>query len=165
MRFFTATGCCATSMPSIAASPELGRTRVVRIPIVVVLPAPLGPSKPKNSPRATSNEMPATATTGADCWPRFGLNTFCRALTEMAAVIRILSVQSYFHRLRQALNAERQAAGTRHCSLAGGLKEDEPLAAMLRGRQRRLQIDRIRPKFTFKLLARVGVVKGYAVGL
>jgi len=30
--------------------------------MVVLLPAPLGPRKPKNRPRGTSNEMPSTAT-------------------------------------------------------------------------------------------------------
>ncbi len=34
--------------------------------IVVVLPAPLGPSKPNSSPRSTSNEMPLTASTSCD---------------------------------------------------------------------------------------------------
>jgi hypothetical protein len=31
--------------------------------MVVVLPAPLGPSSPKISPRATANESPSTAVT------------------------------------------------------------------------------------------------------
>jgi hypothetical protein len=31
--------------------------------IVVVLPAPFGPRKPKNSPDSTRNEMPSTAVT------------------------------------------------------------------------------------------------------
>jgi hypothetical protein len=35
--------------------------RVVIAPIVVVLPAPLGPSSPKISPSRTSKEIPATA--------------------------------------------------------------------------------------------------------
>ena len=43
---------------------EVGSTRVVRTPIVVVLPAPLGPSSPKTSPRATVKEIPSTALTG-----------------------------------------------------------------------------------------------------
>src|SRR5579883_161713 len=45
------------------ASPLDGRTRVVRIPTVVDLPAPLGPSSPKISPPATSSERPSSATT------------------------------------------------------------------------------------------------------
>lgn len=41
--------------------------------IVVVLPAPFGPSKPKNSPRATSKLIPARALTSVDCQGRFDL--------------------------------------------------------------------------------------------
>ena len=39
-------------MPPTNACPEVGMTRVVSIPAVVVLPAPLGPSRPKISPGA-----------------------------------------------------------------------------------------------------------------
>src|SRR5260370_40226368 len=63
MRRFTATGLRPTSIPSIRAEPPVGKTRVVSTPIVVVLPAPFGPSKPKNSPRGISNEMPSSALT------------------------------------------------------------------------------------------------------
>ena len=61
MRCFTATGSACTSMPSIATYPDVGRTRVVSAPIVVVLPAPFGPRSPKTSPRRASKLMPATA--------------------------------------------------------------------------------------------------------
>src|SRR5258708_19545882 len=44
--------------------PEVGRTRVLMQPRVVLLPAPLGPSRPKNSPASTPNEIPRTASTG-----------------------------------------------------------------------------------------------------
>ena len=47
---FTNAGCLRTSMPATYAVPDVGTTRVVRIPAVVVLPAPLGPSSPKISP-------------------------------------------------------------------------------------------------------------------
>jgi len=43
------------------ACPEVGRTRVVRTPTVVVLPAPFGPSSPKTSPRRTVKLNPSTA--------------------------------------------------------------------------------------------------------
>ena len=43
-------GCAATSTPARNARPEVGTTRVVSIPAVVVFPAPFGPSKPKISP-------------------------------------------------------------------------------------------------------------------
>lgn len=57
-------GSVATSIPPVRATPEVGRTRVVRIPMVVVLPAPLGPSSPNTSPAATENESPSTALVG-----------------------------------------------------------------------------------------------------
>src|SRR6185312_7082540 len=56
-----ATGSATTSMPSTTTRPLLGFTRVVSDPIVVVLPAPLGPSSPKTSPSGTENDTPATA--------------------------------------------------------------------------------------------------------
>ncbi len=58
------TGSAATSTPATLAVPEVGSTRVVRTPIVVVLPAPLGHSRPKTSPRGTVKEIPSTALTG-----------------------------------------------------------------------------------------------------
>jgi hypothetical protein len=49
------------SYPAIRAVPEVGDRVVVRIEIVVVLPAPLGPRRVKNSAGATMKEMPSTA--------------------------------------------------------------------------------------------------------
>jgi hypothetical protein len=63
-RLRAVTGSAATSTPATLAEPAVGSTRVVRTPIVVVLPAPLGPSRPNTSPRPTSKLMPATASTG-----------------------------------------------------------------------------------------------------
>ena len=40
-------GFATTSTPPTCACPDVGTTRVVSIPAVVVLPAPLGPSRPK----------------------------------------------------------------------------------------------------------------------
>src|SRR5438309_1465899 len=57
MRRRTATACATTSWPPINACPPVGSTRVVRMPMVVVLPAPLGPSKPKNSPLGTAKSL------------------------------------------------------------------------------------------------------------
>ena len=48
----------------MAALPLVGRTRVVSTPMVVVFPAPFGPSSPKTSAGATVNETPSTALTG-----------------------------------------------------------------------------------------------------
>lgn len=50
-----------TSKPATRAVPPAGRTRVHSIEMVVDLPAPLGPRKPKVSPGATSKLMPRTA--------------------------------------------------------------------------------------------------------
>ena len=41
-----------------------GRTRVVSIPMVVVFPAPLGPSSPNTSPEDAAKDTPSTAFTG-----------------------------------------------------------------------------------------------------
>ena len=61
MRSFAATGSATTSTPSTITWPPVGRTRVVIVPIVVVLPAPLGPRSPKTSPSCTWKLTPATA--------------------------------------------------------------------------------------------------------
>src|SRR5579859_3418532 len=52
-----------TSWPKTSAAPESGGRRVTRMRIVVVLPAPLGPSRPKISPEVMSKLTPPTATT------------------------------------------------------------------------------------------------------
>ena len=49
------------SAPKISTWPDSGVSRPEIIEMVVVLPAPFGPSKPKISPAATSNETPSTA--------------------------------------------------------------------------------------------------------
>ena len=54
-------GWATTSMPPTNADPDVGITRVVSIPAVVVLPAPLGPSSPKISPPATVRFSSSTA--------------------------------------------------------------------------------------------------------
>ena len=56
-------GSTATSTPEMRTVPEVARARVVQMLIVLVLPAPLGPSSPKSSPFSTEREMPSTATT------------------------------------------------------------------------------------------------------
>ena len=47
--------------PAEEAVPDVGTTRVVSIPAVVVFPAPLGPSSPKISPACTSRSSRSTA--------------------------------------------------------------------------------------------------------
>ena len=46
------------------APPDVGRASPVNMRMVVVLPAPFGPRKPKTSPSRTAKSMPATATSG-----------------------------------------------------------------------------------------------------
>jgi hypothetical protein len=50
-----------TSCPMTLMVPESGRTRPASEEISVVLPAPFGPSKPKNSPWPISSDTPASA--------------------------------------------------------------------------------------------------------
>ena len=54
MRAFAAIGSVHTSMPSTHTCPRSGRSSPVAMRSVVVLPAPLGPTMPKNDPRGTS---------------------------------------------------------------------------------------------------------------
>ena len=49
--------------PRIFAVPPVGRIRPISVRIVVVLPAPFGPTKPKMWPRSTANETPRSAST------------------------------------------------------------------------------------------------------
>src|SRR5438874_1424124 len=49
-------------MPSTSTLPPVASVSPSRISTVVVLPAPLGPSRPKHSPRGTSRSRPSTAT-------------------------------------------------------------------------------------------------------
>src|SRR5260221_5690355 len=57
----TCGGWRATSNPETNACPPLGVISVVSIRTIVVLPAPLGPSSPKTSPRRTSKLTLSTA--------------------------------------------------------------------------------------------------------
>src|SRR5215469_7498662 len=58
------------SRPAIRTAPEVGSSVVVRMPIVVVFPAPFGPSRQQNSPLATWKLIPSTALRSA---PRYRL--------------------------------------------------------------------------------------------
>src|ERR1043165_5691050 len=59
----TLSGSRWASTPSTTMRPDEGRTRLVMQPRVVLLPAPLGPSRPNVSPASTANEIPRTAST------------------------------------------------------------------------------------------------------
>ncbi len=64
----------AGSRPSSSSDPVVGRSKVVSILMVVVLPAPFGPRKAKISPAHTSNVTSLTAVTFPNalttCWTR-----------------------------------------------------------------------------------------------
>jgi len=61
MQRLTAIGSLRTEYPQMVASPLVGAKRVERTEIVVVLPAPFGPSRLKISPSLISKEIPLTA--------------------------------------------------------------------------------------------------------
>src|SRR6266540_2740776 len=61
MRRLASGGLRQTSTPSTATLPASGRSRPVTMPSVVVLPAPLGPTRPKKQPCGMSRSIPATA--------------------------------------------------------------------------------------------------------
>src|SRR3954452_24424612 len=62
MRRRTAAGSVLTFAPATTASPDVMRTRVVRMPMSVVFPAPFGPRTPKNSPSVTARSSESMAT-------------------------------------------------------------------------------------------------------
>src|ERR1043166_5485791 len=57
----TSTGCWMKSRPRSDIRPEVGASSPVNILMVVDLPAPFGPRKPKNWPDSTCRSMPSTA--------------------------------------------------------------------------------------------------------
>src|SRR5258706_2229899 len=61
MRRLTSSGCRLTSKPPTTARPEVGAISPHSTRMVVDLPAPLGPRKPKISPGCTSRLRSATA--------------------------------------------------------------------------------------------------------
>src|SRR5579884_2614849 len=64
----TAMALCTTSRPKTRTVPRSGRSNVTRTRMVVVLPAPLGPSSPKTSPEPTTNSTPSSACTDPNRW-------------------------------------------------------------------------------------------------
>ncbi len=87
------------SLPSIKIVPDVGRSSVVNILIVVDLPAPFGPRNPNVVPRSTENEIPFTASKG----PKL----FFKSLTSMMSVMGNSSVASLYSRVTIA--GKRQA--------------------------------------------------------
>src|SRR5262245_34297735 len=73
MRRFASSGDSTTSWPPTLTLPEVGGMKPVIMRMVVDLPAPLGPRKPRTSPRATSKEMPSTARFAPNVLTRFSI--------------------------------------------------------------------------------------------
>src|SRR5215218_5290505 len=99
-----------TSKPSTRAVPEVGISSVISILIVVVLPAPFGPSRPNSSPFSISKLTPRTASISfarrrmVPVWVRYVRWRSCASTTAMA---------------------ETLARGFAESSSAGGLDSDE----------------------------------------
>ena len=75
---FTASGAVTTELPSTSASPAEGRSRQLSMLMVVLLPAPLGPSRLKISPLSMPKLTSATASTplgGSYCLRRSRTST------------------------------------------------------------------------------------------
>src|SRR3982750_1172975 len=100
-------------IPSIRASPEVGRRTPASMRRVVVLPAPSGPTRPNSSPRPTSKLTPATATRSP--------NLRVRPSTLRRGSATTLSLCRHLH-LRQP-DVGRQAG----LELVGGVLEDAHL--------------------------------------
>src|SRR6516164_194980 len=73
------------SAPATVAEPLVGRARPTRILMVVVLPAPLGPTKPRICPRSTDMVSRSRARKG----PYFLVNSLVW-MTRGAGVIAVL---------------------------------------------------------------------------
>src|SRR5205085_11458898 len=80
----TEAGSLRTSTPAIRTPPDVGTSVVVRMEMVVVLPAPLGPRRAKNSPAPTPKLMLSTALCGA---PRYRLTRRSTSTTSDASRI------------------------------------------------------------------------------
>src|SRR6266540_3941141 len=71
MSFLAGMGFSTMSCPPTDTLPAVGGMNPVIIRIVVDLPAPLGPRKPRISPRSTENVTPATARFVPKCFSKF----------------------------------------------------------------------------------------------
>ena len=74
------TGLSTRSMLQMEMLPALGARLPVSICMVVVLPAPLGPSNPRTSPRRKVKSMSRTAACAPNC------RDSCRALTVVTTL-------------------------------------------------------------------------------
>src|SRR4051794_20546037 len=100
--------------------------------MVVDLPAPLGPRKPKTSPAATSKSTPSTATRSSYVFVR-ALTTTAgftfRTVVDMTVPDRVHSAVAHLARA-----GFTDAAGTQTALSSLGLADDEAVVAALAGR-------------------------------
>src|ERR1700743_2892603 len=94
----TASRAGGTSTPAPSPDPALGLVSVQSMLIVVVLPAPLGPRKPKTSPVPTSKPTPLTASKSP--------KDLRRSVTEIADGIRCTEDGLYTVRTMSVTPAE-----------------------------------------------------------
>src|SRR3954453_845225 len=99
--------------------------------MVVDLPAPLGPRKPKTSPEATSKSTPSTATRSSYVFVR-ALTTTAgftfRTVVDMTVPGRVHSAVAHLARA-----GFPDAAGTQTALSSLGLADDEAVVAALAG--------------------------------
>src|SRR5271165_3943799 len=91
MHRFAAIAARWMSWPQMIAVPEVGATKPVIIFIVVDLPAPLGPRKPKTSPRATANDTSSTALSAPKCLTRCWISSIERTPSVVCDLCHVLS--------------------------------------------------------------------------
>jgi hypothetical protein len=71
------------SWPATVAEPEVGGSNVMSILMVVVLPAPFGPSRPNTSPGLTSSVSASTAVTDPNSRRRSRVSIAACTLTSL----------------------------------------------------------------------------------
>src|SRR6476646_4911104 len=96
--------------------------RIMRM--LVVLPAPLGPRKPKISPGCTSRSMPATAGTPLKLLLKFSTHRDIRLLLSLAALsgapFRCVTFKLILDRAGEYSGASWQESGSRMATGAAG---------------------------------------------
>ena len=106
----TSTGWRTVSNPDTLAVPALGGSLVVSILMVVVLPAPLGPNRPKIEQAATLNDNSLTAVTD----PKWRVRP--RVSTADGTSSPFLSAEAFHEtRIRQCLHALGSAPSAMNC--------------------------------------------------
>src|SRR5947207_15036159 len=78
-------GDSSTSYPPTEMEPEVGGMKPVIMRMVVDLPAPLGPRKPRTSPFSTVNEMPSTARFAPKAFTRLSMRIIRRQIRAATA--------------------------------------------------------------------------------